>query len=101
SVAIRHPRSFPTRRSSDLAGHQGFRFVQEDDGTLELAGTLVKRLQGAGATAHVAGLQGGGTGVDHGDVQALGEIAGQLGFTGTRSEEHTSELQSRENLVCR
>ncbi len=26
------------------AGHQGFRFVQEDDGTLELAGTLVKRL---------------------------------------------------------
>src|SRR5690606_41457807 len=22
-------------------------------------------------------------------------------FTGTRSEEHTSELQSRENLVCR
>src|SRR5690606_40073747 len=25
----------------------------------------------------------------------------QTGFTGDRSEEHTSELQSRENLVCR
>src|SRR5690606_41287810 len=25
----------------------------------------------------------------------------QVGFRGSRSEEHTSELQSRENLVCR
>src|SRR5690606_41420329 len=28
-------------------------------------------------------------------------LAGQAKFTDERSEEHTSELQSRENLVCR
>src|SRR5690606_41890720 len=33
-------------------------------------------------------------GVDQQPLQALGEV-------GARSEEHTSELQSRENLVCR
>src|SRR5690606_42137145 len=33
---------------------------------------------------------------------ARGAAAGRLGaFLRTRSEEHTSELQSRENLVCR
>src|SRR5690606_40910146 len=31
----------------------------------------------------------------------LAAIAGRLGFSLDRSEEHTSELQSRENLVCR
>src|SRR5690606_42023351 len=34
--------------------------------------------------------------------QSLGEIAPELSpKLSTRSEEHTSELQSRENLVCR
>src|SRR5436309_7545283 len=28
-------------------------------------------------------------------------MAGRMGGPGLRSEEHTSELQSRENLVCR
>src|SRR5690606_40236739 len=30
-----------------------------------------------------------------------GEVGRQVGPCGARSEEHTSELQSRENLVCR
>src|SRR5690606_39436030 len=39
-------------------------------------------------------------------LQLLGQISGQLvgwwmGLQLSRSEEHTSELQSRENLVCR
>src|SRR5690606_41921477 len=29
------------------------------------------------------------------------ELMGFIEYKGTRSEEHTSELQSRENLVCR
>src|SRR5690606_39560806 len=33
------------------------------------------------------------------DIAAAGNLAG--GRAGIRSEEHTSELQSRENLVCR
>src|SRR5690606_39532093 len=34
-------------------------------------------------------------------VIILGMVIGTVSFTGSRSEEHTSELQSRENLVCR
>src|SRR5690606_39491540 len=34
-------------------------------------------------------------------VQALAEVVVLAEKAGTRSEEHTSELQSRENLVCR
>src|SRR5690606_41027249 len=29
------------------------------------------------------------------------QMMGEMGFDAVRSEEHTSELQSRENLVCR
>src|SRR5690606_40289927 len=74
--------SFPTRRSSDLAcGLQS-------------------------ANASVFGRQ------RHDVADALAKLLARLemgnmlarqrdGFAGLRSEEHTSELQSRENLVCR
>src|SRR5690606_41422412 len=32
---------------------------------------------------------------------AAGDVEGRIGFGKARSEEHTSELQSREKLVCR
>src|SRR5690606_41068761 len=75
------PLSFPTRRSSDLDG-KGVR------GNADLAARFVLR------------------------ANRLLNGRGQLGFVATnsliegatlevRSEEHTSELQSRENLVCR
>src|SRR5690606_41079922 len=35
------------------------------------------------------------------DVDSTGPGAGDSGLSHPRSEEHTSELQSRENLVCR
>src|SRR5690606_41842562 len=92
----RHPQldSFPTRRSSDLAeaGEPVGLALAEiaPDGTPAaellslyvaqpargqgLATMLVERLEGELRSQHVARL---------------------------RSEEHTSELQSRENLVCR
>src|SRR5438105_9629033 len=34
-------------------------------------------------------------------LKSLGSLSFGLGGTGTRSEEHTSELQSRVDLVCR
>src|SRR5690606_42006513 len=40
---------------------------------------------------------------DKGDITVLGELVNQLNekeLRDLRSEEHTSELQSRENLVC-
>src|SRR3712207_8449000 len=39
--------------------------------------------------------------VDHGDVGLLLERRDHVGVRGVRSEEHTSELQSRQYLVCR
>src|SRR5207249_9035311 len=38
---------------------------------------------------------------DHAGAVALGELGGSAHLLGGRSEEHTSELQSRFDLVCR
>src|SRR5690606_41678517 len=85
-----NPRSFPTRRSSDLTrhGHE----ATSNSGR-------------AGARAqHGVGLRGwrrgrGGCGRRGGGAAACRRVPGDV--PGFRSEEHTSELQSRENLVCR
>src|SRR5690349_23149943 len=85
-MSRRPPRStlFPTRRSSDL----GLRVVARDHGrhaVLERAGA---------ARADAVHEEGEGH-----ELAALGgAVAGQRG---DRSEEHTSELQSRRDLVCR
>src|SRR5690606_41869604 len=73
--------SFPTRRSSDLWHN------------LIVAGDLR-----AGERVLVVGAGGG---VNSTAIQ-IAKFAGAHVFAITsRSEEHTSELQSRENLVCR
>src|SRR5690606_39640449 len=83
--------AFPTRRSSDLVGVP-----------------VVERLDGQ--DVHPVGPQlplkgfGGGLGkVVVVGVQQRRRLIPQLlfGNPDRRSEEHTSELQSRENLVCR
>src|SRR5690606_41610284 len=86
-----HP--FPTRRSSDL--------VLGGGGPVGVDGLDVPRV---GLTApHDHELLDDGLALvdqplrDH----RLAEAARRLGDEGERSEEHTSELQSRENLVCR
>src|SRR5207302_10886119 len=68
--------SFPTRRSSDLA-----RGDEHHVRALERLLDVVARLRGGGQP--------------HVGVRARRQGGAQ------RSEEHTSELQSRENLVCR
>src|SRR5207302_3834186 len=94
SVDHRHLHSFPTRRSSDLVGvgvvlraeralvvgveAAVWRAVAPVD--IDVPRSVVRARVGEGAE------------VEHG--------RGTL-VRGLRSEEHTSELQSRENLVCR
>src|SRR5690606_40295315 len=100
--AICSPRvlhSFPTRRSSDL--------------TLSVAGGRVQRqlraLRGhpdvtnRARASFIGDGEGGFLGRGGEPSQAVGAAVRKGGHdTGTaRSEEHTSELQSRENLVCR
>src|SRR5690606_40219663 len=85
--------SFPTRRSSDLeerlqhaltrpgAGGAGF----GASATVGVLSCVLFALRAAGYAHAFARLERGAQGAE----------------IGLRSEEHTSELQSRENLVCR
>src|SRR5690606_42048318 len=89
--ALRDPPSFPTRRSSDL----------QDEVT-----ACRERVDGVLA-AHAAAQEAARAILhnDHG-VEAPGLVAARpdqmcKALVAVRSEEHTSELQSRENLVCR
>src|SRR5690606_42070789 len=88
--AHRHLHSFPTRRSSDLPPV-----------VLELvdaagAGEGVED----GAFGDVVVLEDRSELVEQG-LAVPGRVADATTEVGLRSEEHTSELQSRENLVCR
>src|SRR5690606_41692368 len=98
SAAYAHLHPFPTRRSSDL-----------QDG----------RPSKPAASVHIPGNSAFGDGMvyffgifgPHGtDRHPAAKVSGKVNFFGglpdaaqwaVRSEEHTSELQSRENLVCR
>src|SRR5690606_41867918 len=90
--------SFPTRRSSDLSrwtNHQNY---------------LIKGLLNRRMIFMVAGMSNAGKSplaLDMGAHIALEKrwrgrrVRGGYVLYVSRSEEHTSELQSRENLVCR
>src|SRR5690606_41507354 len=93
--------SFPTRRSSDLLPNS-------------VSGRVRRRREGVGEELAFRKTTSSGEilpGVVHHDGGAAGIdlVAGEIGNifhdgavneTRARSEEHTSELQSRENLVC-
>src|SRR5690606_41495243 len=86
--------SFPTRRSSDL--HDPLEQVER------LAEVVADdRFDDVGVADQGEGALGGGgrETLAGGDSAAL--HVGHRLAAGKRSEEHTSELQSRENLVCR
>src|SRR5690606_41645824 len=90
--------SFPTRRSSDLqrleqrraalVAHVLLEAVHAAERDERRAARLVRR--------HAARLVAARRLLD---MEA--DLLVQLGLRATRSEEHTSELQSREKLVCR
>src|SRR5690606_41454757 len=84
---LQQQHSFPTRRSSDLADGPGTRV------------TLVLQLLGAHLHLLAFGFQAFIFGTR--EVEAALLQVGDDGVEIGRSEEHTSELQSRENLVCR
>src|SRR5699024_12515396 len=101
SLSREHPKllSFPTRRSSDLgiiAGNENFSGKGEAYG-----------VSGIPPLAGFAGGGGGrcdalvGGGVSGGGAAGSGGNAPSVGQLQPRSEEHTSELQSRFDLVCR
>src|SRR5690606_41815789 len=86
-AALRTLHSFPTRRSSDLLGV----FAQT---AVPLAALAVQRHPVAVVDKVL--VEGAAPGGHH-----LGDIGRTALASLDRSEEHTSELQSRENLVCR
>src|SRR5690606_41124410 len=96
---LRTPRalhSFPTRRSSGLRGALRWSVSRlraiVDDGP-------VRRIL---ADRESVAFRPEGMAVDLDSVRSLGNTdLRQLPAERIRSEEHTSELQSRENLVCR
>src|SRR5438094_6953398 len=84
SVDHRHLHSFPTRRSSDLSLRRvaQLRYLRPDLEIVPLRGNVPTRVQK---------VKAGRDGLD----------AALLARAGLRSEEHTSELQSPYDLVCR
>src|SRR5690606_39569415 len=98
-AADRTRRPLPTRRSSDLPIQSAMARAS--------SGGHADRVLGLGwVAAAVARSRAAAWRRSSGSVTAdLGRcsfgIGSPQGLNGTRSEEHTSELQSRENLVCR
>src|SRR5207302_6059304 len=74
-------------------------------GVCGLSGGMTARTRSAGAPTWRSGLgwaSGPGRGMAGWAPAIGGPLAAALAITSSvRSEEHTSELQSRENLVCR
>src|SRR5690606_41829900 len=95
--ALLHPRSFPTRRSSDL-----LRLTEPTSGTIAWRGRPIEKLSPGQMRPYRRELQA----VFQDPYSSLNprmraaEIVAEP-LRNFRSEEHTSELQSRENLVCR
>src|SRR5690606_41736545 len=83
--------SFPTRRSSDLtASGFGFRVGRE----------RAAQCFGRGRSSPALALEAAAA-LDFGEATHAHHALCLAARLNRRSEEHTSELQSRENLVCR
>src|SRR5690606_40613640 len=92
--------SFPTRRSSDLTELENWLSSVTDLGSdFAVApgkGESTEEIKAISDRLH-AMQEGGAT--NPRIAASMASLAD--GISGLRSEEHTSELQSRENLVCR
>src|SRR5690606_41309930 len=87
-VVLCQRHSFPTRRSSDLDREGGDRNVSLN---AEQQKAVLQANESLSAENDYLKQR----------IWALTETARLIGAQAQRSEEHTSELQSRENLVCR
>src|SRR5206468_12734462 len=85
----RHPHSFPTRRSSDLKDPR----TQFPKVTSQIKLQVTPERAAVFVDDAFAGTVGEFSGAGHGMLVSPGKHR--------RSEEHTSELQSRSDLVCR
>src|SRR5690606_41038801 len=91
--------SLPTRRSSDL---KSAALTSLPSWPLRRNGMCASRLSGTTRAQPVSALNAAPTPRPRNTFFGLGVGAAFKALTGwARSEEHTSELQSRENLVCR
>src|SRR5690606_39758106 len=88
--AIRHLHSFPTRRSSDLSSS-----------TFPLPTSCATRLRVTLATGITTPISAAASRPKSKSFCSSTFVNVGVKSRFTRSEEHTSELQSRENLVCR
>src|SRR5690606_41470358 len=96
-----HLTSFPTRRSSDLRSGKKeriSRIYQMHSNKQE----PITRIEAGdiGAAVGFKDIKTGDTLTDEKHPIALESMTFPEPVIGIRSEEHTSELQSRENLVC-
>src|SRR5690606_41150017 len=90
-----HLHSFPTRRSSDLNGIRKSEWCCPCEGHYQGSFFVVTDF------AVSVYSQGCGRFWEFDYVKFCDCIARTVGILKIRSEEHTSELRSRENLVCR
>src|SRR5205085_10453967 len=91
-----HPplHSFPTRRSSDLKGFPSFTTAAHE--------LVVPRSIPMIGPVGFEGFEFGSSSISSTGCRAWGGGAPRASVgRGSRSEEHTSELQSQSNLVCR
>src|SRR5690606_40694051 len=93
--------SFPTRRSSDLKGIWALKDVSFEVTEGEALGFIGNNGAGKSTLLRIISrITAPTTGIIRGRGRVVSLLEIGAGFHG-RSEEHTSELQSRENLVCR
>src|SRR5690606_41880330 len=93
--------SFPTRRSSDLA-HHGEALIAAAERCIKQRSDHLHRDVFERERWSMKKFQAPSTGASLTERRyGLGPLGAPRFIIRRRSEEHTSELQSRENLVCR
>src|SRR5205085_9955189 len=97
SSAHRHLLSFPTRRSSDLSPRAGVAILRAAQAWAMMEGR--RQVLPEDVQAILPAVVGHRL---HGNADAVkGSFDPAKELIANRSEEHTSELQSQSNLVCR